>query len=129
MSVTIKINNPNKTLKRILSDDVRLYASQTWARYFTKYVPRDSSVLKDTYELEPGKVTYTSVYAHYQWEGRVMVGQESGSAWAKPREKKVYTSRNLDYSYPKATSHWEEQAQRNDKAAVANQITNYIKSR
>ena len=129
MSVTIKINNPSKTLKRILDDDVRLFASQTWARYFTKYVPRDSSVLKDTYELEPGKVTYTSVYAHYQWEGRVMVGQESGSAWAKPREKKVYTSRNLDYSYPKATSHWEETAQRNHKAAVARQITNYIKSR
>lgn len=129
MSVTIKINNPKKTVDRIIDDNVRLFASQTWARYFTKYVPRDSSILKDTYELEPGKVTYTSVYAHYQWEGRVMVGEKSGSAWAKPREKKVYTSRNIQYSYPKAASHWEEPTQKQYKAAVARQVTNYIKSR
>jgi hypothetical protein len=129
MAVTIRIDNPNRSLNRILNDDVKLFASQTWARYFNKYVPRDSSVLKDTYELDPGKVTYTSVYAHFQWEGRVMVGQNSGSPWARSREKKVYTNRNLQYTYPKATSHWEETAYKNDKAAVARQITNYLKSR
>lgn len=129
MSVSIKINNPTKTVNRIIDDRTRLFASQTWARYFSKYVPRDSSVLKDTYEIAPGKVTYTSVYAHFQWEGRVMVGQESGSAWARPREKKVYTNRNLQYSYPKATSHWEETTEKRHKSEVARQVTNYIKSR
>ena len=129
MSVTIKIDNPRRTLSRIISDDVKVYASQTWARYFNKYVPKDSSVLKDTYEIEPGKVTYTSVYAHFQWEGRVMIGENSGSPWARYKEKKVYTSRNIQYSYPKATSHWEETAEKRHKSEVARQITNYIKSR
>ena len=129
MSVTIKINNPTKTVNRIIDDKTRLYAAQTWTRYFNKYVPKDSSALKDTYEIEPGKVTYTSVYAHFQWEGRVMVGKESGSPWARYREEKVYTSRNLQYSYPKATSHWEETAEKRHKSEVARQITNYLKSR
>ena len=44
-------------------------------------------------------------------------------------EKKVYTNKNLQYTYPKATSHWEETASKNDAAAVARQITNYLKSR
>jgi hypothetical protein len=129
MSITIKINNPGKTMNRILNNQTRTFASQTWARYFSKYVPRDSAVLKDSYEIEPGKVTYTPVYSHFQWEGRVMVGEKSHSAWARYREKKVYTNRKLNYTYPKATSHWEVAAEKAYKKQVAQEISAYIKSR
>ena len=126
--IKVEINNPKKTMNRIIDNKVRLFASETWARYFKKYVPRDSGVLGETYTTEPGKVTYTSLYAHFQWEGRVMV-DENGSAWAKKNSKKHYIGKNLKYTYPNASSHWEEVAQKNHKSEVAQEITNYINSR
>lgn len=127
-SIRVKINNPGQTIDRIIDNRVRLFASETWARYFKKYAPRDSGILGETYTTEPGKVTYTSVYAHFQWEGRVMV-DDRGSTWAKPGTKKHYTSADLKYSYPNATSHWEEVAEKNHKSKVAQEITAYINSR
>lgn len=130
MSKRIKviIDNPRKTMNRIIDDKTRLFASETWAKYFKKYTPRDSGFLGETYTTEPGKVTYTSPYAHFQWEGRVMV-DENGSTWAKKDHKKYYTNRKLKYSYPNASSHWEEVAEKNHKSAVADEITQYLKRR
>lgn len=127
-NITVKINNPTKTMNRIIDNDVKHFAAETWARYFKKYTPRDSGVLGETYTTEPGKVNYTSVYAHFQWEGKVMV-DDRGSTWAKPGTRKHYTSANLKYTYPSASSHWEEVAEKNHKSAVAKQITAYINSR
>lgn len=45
----------------------------------------------------------------FLYEGKVMVGERSGSAYAKPAERKVVTEGKLDYSrhaHPNATDHW-----------------------
>ena len=127
-SIKVKINNPKQTMNRIIDDRVKLFAAETWGRYFKKYVPKDSKTLSETYTTEPGKVTYTSLYAHFQWEGKVMV-DDRGSPWAKKDTKKHYTGRNLKYTYPGASSHWEEVAERKHKSKVAQEITDYIKKR
>lgn len=127
-NIKVKINNPKKTMNRIIDDSVKLFAAETWARYFKKHTPSDSRALKETYTTEPGKVTYTSVYAHFQWEGKVMV-DDRGSTWAKKDTKKHYINANLKYTYPGASSHWEEVAEKNYKSTVAKQITDYINSR
>lgn len=49
----------------------------------------------------------------YLYEGNVMVGERTRSAWAEKGEKKVVTAKALDYSkavHPKAQSHWFEAA-------------------
>ena len=49
----------------------------------------------------------------YLYEGKVMVGVNTGSAWARLGEKKVVTDRQLQYStvaHPQAQSHWFEPA-------------------
>lgn len=49
----------------------------------------------------------------FLYEGRLMVGERTRSAWAERGEKKVVTERNLDYSkaaHPRAQSHWFEAA-------------------
>ena len=127
-NIRVRIDNPRQTVNRIIDDSVKIFASETWARYFKKYTPRDSGILGETYTTEPGKVNYTSVYAHFQWEGKVMV-DDRGSTWAKPGTKKHYTSSDLKYTYPNANSHWEKVAEKNHKADVARQITAYINSR
>ena len=142
-TIKVKMNNPKKITNRIIDNRVRLFAAETWARYFKKYTPRDTGIMEETYstgtrrnnkslkdsvEKEPGKVTYTAPYAHFQWEGIVMVNK-NGSTWAKQDEEKFYTNRKLNYSYPWAHSHWEEVAERNHKRDVAEEITAYLKRR
>lgn len=49
----------------------------------------------------------------FLYEGNVMVGERTRSAWAEKGEKKVVTEKVLDYSkvaHPKAQSHWFEAA-------------------
>ena len=48
-------------------------------------------------------------FGRYLYEGKVMVGERTRSAWAEKGEKKVATEKPLDYSkaaHPKAQSHW-----------------------
>lgn len=128
-SINVTMNNPKKIINRIINDKVKLFAAETWAKYFKKYTPMESGTLGSTYNTEPGKVTYTSVYAHFQWEGRVMV-DDRGSTWAKPGTAKHYVNANLVYSKeknPGATSHWEVPTQENYKSQVAQEIEDYIK--
>lgn len=48
-------------------------------------------------------------FGRFLYEGKVMVGELSGSPWAQKGERKVVTSRELQYSTganPKAQAHW-----------------------
>lgn len=48
-------------------------------------------------------------FGRFLYEGKVMVGERSGSPWAQKAERKVVTSRDLQYfkgAHPKAQSHW-----------------------
>lgn len=54
-------------------------------------------------------------FGRFLYGGKVMVGVDSGSPWAKKGEKKVVTDKNLTYStgaHPKAQSHWFEPAKK-----------------
>lgn len=50
----------------------------------------------------------------FLYEGKVMVGERSRSAWAKKGEKKVATKFNLKYSRPGAKPHWFDEAKKKD---------------
>lgn len=53
----------------------------------------------------------------FLYEGKVMIGERSKSAWAKKGERKVTTKKNLQYTKnknPKARSHWFDAAKKQD---------------
>ena len=50
----------------------------------------------------------------FLYEGKVMVGERSRSAWAKKAEKKVVTKFNLKYSRSGAKPHWFDEAKKKD---------------
>jgi hypothetical protein len=50
----------------------------------------------------------------FLYEGKVMVGERTRSAWAEQGEKKVVTNKNLTYSNGRQ-SHWFEAAEKADK--------------
>lgn len=56
-------------------------------------------------------------FGQFLYEGKVMIGEESGSPWAKKGEKKVVTDRPLRYTKthnPEATDHWFDPAKKKD---------------
>lgn len=60
-------------------------------------------------------VAAASPMGRFLYEGIVMVGVRSGSAFAKKGEMKVVTGLHLDYSkhaHPKATDHWFDAAKK-----------------
>lgn len=48
-------------------------------------------------EIGSGEVVWLGPYARFQYYGKVMVGIESRSAWAKKGERKVVTDKDLTY--------------------------------
>lgn len=55
----------------------------------------------------------------FLYNGKVMIGERTRSAFAERGEKKVVTDRNLQYStsaHPQVESHWFEKAKRNHGA-------------
>lgn len=50
----------------------------------------------------------------FLYEGKVMIGEQSRSPWAKKGEKKVVTDRNLQYSRAGAQSQWFDAAKEAD---------------
>lgn len=129
MKIKVEIFNPNKTAKRIFSDDVRKYANTRLYAYCSPYVPMDSGMLDQNVNITPEYVHYKSPYAHFQWEGEVFV-DDRGSTYAKRSTSKHATGRNLQYStdkHPLATSHWEQAAAAAKVKQLAEDVEEYIK--
>lgn len=128
MKVEINIFNPQRTMSRILDDNVGIFMSTTCARYMDKYTPMQRGMLLENKTLLPFKVVYNSPYAHYIHEGNAMVGP-NGSAWAKLGETKHYSGKKLEFSKEQNTfarSHWEESVQKNSRVKIAKEVTEYI---
>lgn len=55
-------------------------------------------------------------FGRFLYEGKVMVGEESRSPWAKKGERKDVTNQDLDYdksAHPDVTDHWFDTAKKN----------------
>ena len=130
MGVTFKWNKP---ITQIVDEatggkQTLLFMASEAKRLMEPYVPARNMVLSRnvrTYvEDGQGIVHYLSPYAHYQYEGILMVSRITGSPWAKRGESKVRTNRKLVHSkdrHPLATAHW-------DKAMKAARLRDYISS-
>ena len=60
------------------------------------------------------RVVFPGPYARFLYMGKVMVGKESKSPWARKGEQKEVTNRNLHYSRPEATSFWFDTAKKHN---------------
>lgn len=113
----MRSNIPVDTILRArgLGDDpaAQRFLANEVARLSDPYVPMapgSGAHMKNRYDIEPdgSAITYHGPYAHFQHEGMVMVGRESGSPWAKSGEEKVVTERALSHhGAPMRGPHWE----------------------
>lgn len=103
MGVTINFTSisPTEIANRIISDDVKLFASNTLYKLCNDFVPMDSGALSQNVEVTKEFVKYKSPYA-----------------------RRMYTGERFNFSaekHPLATAHW-------DKAAMLSRRPNLVKS-
>ena len=96
------------------------------------FMPKDTSeFINVTKEMSAAMAGTGKVVAaappqgRFLYEGKVMVGEKSRSAWAKKAEKKVVTKNNIIYNKtknPKARSHWFDAAKKKDINAWVDKV-------
>ena len=124
--VTVTMRPTQEILARRGLDDrgrVQKYIDSEVLRLSEPYLPHDSGNLEKTgrmsTEVGSGEVNYTAPYARYLYHGKVMVGEKSRSAWAKPNEKKVVTGKDISYQGGgKRGAYWFERMKADHKGDI-----------
>ena len=136
MKLTIKTNiSPSTILKaRGLggSKQAQKLLAETVARLSDPYVPMSSGAaahLKEAYTI-PGdgsEIVYRGPYAHFQYEGEVMVGVKTGSPWAQSGEPKKGTGKALQYSgAPMRGANWDKRMMADRGDEVTKAVANFV---
>lgn len=133
MSFTLKM----KPLKNIYSSlgleekgKVQQFLGKTVADNLKKYVSFKSGVQESSVNsINGGKQVIINVpYARFQAEGKVMIGVNSKSPWAKRGERKVVTGRKLTYhSNILRGSHPFERMKADKENKILTQTANYAR--
>ena len=102
---------------------VQCYIDSAVLRYCDPYTPKDTGKLIQSGVIGTivgsGKVIYNAPYARFQYYGKVMVSPSTGSPWAKAGERKVLTSRPLQYTGgAKRGSYWFERMKADHRADI-----------
>lgn len=109
---------------------VQQFLGKTAADNLKKYVSSRNGVQeKLTKSIENGeKIIINVPYAHFQSEGKAMVGSRSHSAWASFGEKKIYTGEALTYhSTALRGSHPFERMKADKGQSILNQVARYAR--
>ena len=152
--VTLKVSKmidatdlQQKLLNLIGNSEVKRGVNQIIGERANKYVPMKSGALRSSMHVTPTKITWGEGldYAHYQYNGVVYARNIPISSlgtiigwYSKPGVSKVPTDRELGvpgewkgwtfgYTTPGTEHHWIDGMMRNERRAMMNQITNYLK--
>lgn len=75
------------------------------------YVPALTKSLANRTRVDGDTIIYLGPYAHFLYNGKLMIDPNTGSAWATKGATKVVTGKDLNISkavHSKAQSHWFE---------------------
>lgn len=87
------------------------------------YVPMQQGILKNTRVSTTDSVIYNTPYARFQYYGKVMVGIESGSAYARAGERKVVIDKDLTYrGAPRRGPFWDKRMWADKKTKILDDI-------
>lgn len=133
MSLIIK-TVPLKTMYKELGLEekgkVQQFLGKTVADNLKKYVSFKSGTQeKHTRSIRDGRYVEIGVpYARFQAGGKVMIGTESKSPWARAGERKVLTNRNLKYHGGSLRgAHPFERMKADRLTSILNQTANYAR--
>lgn len=118
------------------------YFTEKCAEHMDKYVPyREGDLAYNNMYTTIDEIHYTSPYAHYMYEGKVMgpsfpIKDENGNItrWVSPIKPKYYTGKKIDYSKSReqaghqyAGPHWDKRMWSAEMNEVKKEVAEYIK--
>ena len=109
---------------------VQQFLGKTVADNLKKYVSFKSGTQEaSTKHINGGKQVIINVrYARFQAEGKVMIGERSKRPWALKGERKIVTSRNLEYHSDKLRgAHPFERMKADKKDSILFQTAKYAR--
>lgn len=79
------------------------------AKQMDAYIPMQQGILKNTRIIGEDSITYNAPYARFHYFGKVMIGVNSRSPWARRGERKEVTDRDLKHhGAPKRGPFWDK---------------------
>lgn len=122
--------NLKAALQNLVTDEVRVFANQSFWRHMDKYTPKDSGTLITDVHISADGIEYYSPYAHYLYNGKLMVSPTTGSSWAQKGETKVYASPEHPLQFQNGRmSDWGTVAMQNDGNDIKDEISKFIVER
>lgn len=124
-----------------LLDDVTMQRIHAFILpFYDRYTPKAENILAGTAKALAEYILYDTPYAHYIWEGRLMVDPDTGKGafynpeygfWSRPGIPKVYDpkGRKLQYQAAAATAHWDDTAWANHREEMMEGITKILAQR
>lgn len=100
-------------------------------KFCEPYVPMKSKVLINnvTYGKNYESFTYQSPYAHYMYEGKLMIDPATGSSYAKKGIQKVYKTPSQDLKYngaPMRGKYWDKRMWADNGEKIVQSIQKYV---
>ena len=135
MSFVVKTKSLQTIYKDLGLEDkgkVQTFLDKTVAENLQKYVSLKSGTQSKSIPIASkygsGKVIINVPYARFQAEGKVMVGIQSRSSWAKKGEKKVVINKELKYHSDKLRGSHPFERMKTDKGqSILNQTAKYAR--
>lgn len=118
-----------RELQKFKTPAVKKYALESYYRRMYRRIPFESGILADNVSIEEDGIHFKSRYAHYLYNGILMVSPTTGSSWAKKDEKKIYTNKRLKYSmeqHPLACAEWGRVTADLEGDIISKEIKDYI---
>lgn len=130
---------PNSVIKARLGINnggaVHRRFTQVCARHMDKYVPKDGGILRTNIDIQPTKIIYKSLYAFYQYKGKLYVDpktkkgafyNEAYGFWSRPNTQKMPTNKKLNYHTPGTGSYWDKKMWSAEKKQVIKETQAYL---
>lgn len=134
IKVKAHINVPG-TVKKVNDPTFWKFSANEWHKLITPYTPMDTGTLSESVKIKgksgTGEIEYNAPYAHYLYQGQLMVDPETGSSYARAGTKKVYTENDLVMSkdrHPLASKEWDKAAEPTQKPKLISAMQGYIDS-
>lgn len=120
-----------RELQKFKTSEVKNFALASWYKRMYPYIPFENGILADNISIEDDGIHFKNPQARYLYYGMLMVSPTTGSAWAKPGERKVLTNKALTMSHeqhPLACAKWGEVAANLHGDVISKEIKEFILS-
>lgn len=108
----------------------RQFITNDIAKRSEPYTPKQTGILLNTMHVTPKTIVYNEPYATFLWYGKLMLGEETHSPFARKDERKYVTDTNLHYhGESKRGAFWTERMWAEEQDMIIEDLVGFLMKR